>query len=171
VAVEIRPATPEDAAAIAEIHVASWRWSYRDILPGAFLTRLSVDSREAMWLAWFDSHEERATLLVAVEDGVVVGFAGAGPSRVDGSQHDTAQVRTIYLIESATGRGVGRALFASLMEALRAHRYSRATLWVFEANDRTRRFYEAAGWRFDGAHDVYDVGGKLYPVLRYASDL
>ena len=31
--VVIREATPDDARAIAEVHVASWRWAYRDDLP------------------------------------------------------------------------------------------------------------------------------------------
>jgi len=42
----IRPATPEDARAIAEVHVASWRYAYRGLLPDDVLDRLSVEERE-----------------------------------------------------------------------------------------------------------------------------
>ena len=170
-AVHIRPATPDDARAIAEVHVASWRWSYRDLLPASALDALSVDSREVMWRSWFASAEERAVLVVAEEYKAVVGFAGAGPSRDDGAGADTAEVRTLYLLEPASGRGIGRTLFAALTEPLRAFGYRRATLWVFEGNDRTRRFYEAAGWRSDGARDTYDIVGVGYPVVRYETDL
>ena len=43
--VVIREATPDDARAIAEVHVASWRWAYRGDLPAEFLDGLSVDDR------------------------------------------------------------------------------------------------------------------------------
>jgi hypothetical protein len=45
----IRKATPEDARAIAEVHVKSWRAAYRDLLPQDFLQGLSVDRREQQW--------------------------------------------------------------------------------------------------------------------------
>ena len=42
----IRTATPEDARAIAEVHVASWRAAYRGVLPDTYLDRLSVDENK-----------------------------------------------------------------------------------------------------------------------------
>jgi L-amino acid N-acyltransferase YncA len=170
-AVEIRPAAPEDARAIARVHVASWRWAYRGIVAETALEGLSVDAREAMWRSWFDSHEVRASLLVAVDRGTVVGFAGGGEPRDEDATSDTAEVRTIYLLETAAGSGLGRALLAALMDALRADGYQRAMLWVLEGNTRTLRFYEAAGWRPDGAREGYEIGGASYPVVRYATDL
>jgi len=171
VAVEIRPAEPEDARGIAEVHVASWRWAYREIVDEAALEGLSVDAREEIWRSWFDSHEARGSLLVAVDRDTVVGFAGGGESRDDDAIPDTAEVRTIYLLETAAGSGVGRALLAALVDALRADGYERATLWALEGNERTLRFYEAAGWRADGARKGYEIGGTDYPVVRYATNL
>ena len=45
--VVIRDATPSDSRAIAEVHVASWRWAYRDDLPAEFLDGQSVDDAGA----------------------------------------------------------------------------------------------------------------------------
>jgi hypothetical protein len=46
---QIRFADPEDARAVAEIHVEAWRAAYAGILPEAFLAALTVSSREAFW--------------------------------------------------------------------------------------------------------------------------
>ena len=170
-AAEIRLAAPEDAHAIAYVHVASWRWAYRGIVADAVLEGLSVDAREEMWRSWFDSHEARASLFVAVDRGSVVGFAGGGETRDEDATPVTAEVRTIYLLKPATGSGIGRALLAAITDGLRAPGYERATLWVLEGNDRTLRFYEAAGWRPDGAREGYEIGDTSYPVVRYATDL
>ena len=38
----IFPAGPEDALALALVHVTSWRETYRGLLPDSFLDRMSV---------------------------------------------------------------------------------------------------------------------------------
>ena len=45
----IRAATVRDARAIAEVHVASWRWAYRDTFPAAALEGLDVEERARTW--------------------------------------------------------------------------------------------------------------------------
>jgi L-amino acid N-acyltransferase YncA len=164
---KIRPATREDARAIAQVHVASWRWAYRDLLPQHVLAELSVDARGAMWRSLLVVPDDGTVVLVSIEDGAIVGFASAGPSRDADASRDTAEVFTLYLLEHATGRGIGRALFTSLVDAVRAAGFARARLWVLRGNHRTRRFYEAAGWRPDGIEDRYEVGGVAFPEIRY----
>jgi hypothetical protein len=48
-AATIRPATAEDAAGIAAVHVRSWQVAYRGQLPDALLDSLSVDQRTRWW--------------------------------------------------------------------------------------------------------------------------
>jgi len=45
----IRPAAINDAGAIAQVHVESYKSVYRGIFPEAFLAGLSVDKRESGW--------------------------------------------------------------------------------------------------------------------------
>ena len=47
----IRHAEPGDARGIAEVHVSSWRTSYRGIVPDARLDELDVESRVSFWTA------------------------------------------------------------------------------------------------------------------------
>lgn len=168
---EIRTATSDDARAIAEVHVASWRWAYRDLLPIDVLESLSVDGRELMWRSLLTATDPGSVAIVATDDGEVVGFASAGPSRDVEDTPATAEVFTLYLVDHVAGHGIGRRLFAELTERIRVLGYRRAVLWVLEANERARRFYEAAGWRYDAARDMFQVAGRDYPEVRYATDL
>ena len=47
--VALRDATPDDAHAIATVHVASWQVAYRGFMPDAVLDGLSVDDRARKW--------------------------------------------------------------------------------------------------------------------------
>lgn len=169
--VTIRAATPKDAREIAEVHVASWHWAYRDDLPASALEGRTIEDRERMWTEGFASREPAADVLVAEEDGRIVGFIGLGASRDDGATDATGEIRTIYLLEEVAGRGIGRDLFARANERLRDLGYRRATLWVLETNERSRRFYEKAGWIWDGTTGAHQFDCANLPIVRYATDL
>ena len=118
--VVIREATSDDARAIAEVHVASWRWAYRGDLPAEFLDGLTVDDREREWREWL-TPEQGAGTLVALEGGVI-GFCSFGPSR----DYDADQLHLPRSADLPAGRGrrprIGRDLFASANDRLRATR-------------------------------------------------
>jgi RimJ/RimL family protein N-acetyltransferase len=170
IGVVIRDATLSDAHAIAEVHVASWRWAYRDDLPEAFLDGLSVDDRERGWNEWLVADPGSGTL-VAVDSDRIVGFCSFAASRDDGATDGTAEVLTIYLLPDVAGRGIGRDLFTKASARLRALGYERATLWVLASNDRSRRFYGAAGWSWDGTTSEHRFDCANLPIVRYAVDL
>jgi GNAT superfamily N-acetyltransferase len=167
----IRTATPDDARAVAEVHVGSWRHAYRGMLPDEYLERLSVEQREAMWLAAFSDPEDSTGAFVAEDDGRIVGFASFGPARDEDAPPGTGEVPAIYVEPSVLGTGVGRQLFEAVTRALREAGYGRATLWVLETNQRARRFYEKAGWSWDGAVSRHDFDCANEPVVRYAKNL
>jgi len=70
---------PEDAGAIAAIHVHSWQQAYRGIVPEAFLNTLSVDERETSWQR--NLKQPTADTWVAEELGKVLGWVSAARSR------------------------------------------------------------------------------------------
>ena len=78
VGVVIREATPDDARAIAEVHVASWRWAYRDDLPAEFLDGLSGGRPGARVGRVARAGRPGAGTLVAELDGGIVGFCSFG---------------------------------------------------------------------------------------------
>ncbi|MGW8763943.1 N-acetyltransferase family protein [Streptomyces sp. NPDC055815] len=167
----IREALPEDAAALAAVHVLSWQAAYRDLVPDPYLDALDVDERAATWRARLTA-PDRPTVLVAANDGRLVGFScfRAWP---DGefAAETTAELAALYALPEVWGTGVGRALLAASTKALTAAGFQAAALWVFADNARARRFYEAAGWRPDGTTVREETGGRVLEELRYRRDL
>jgi GNAT superfamily N-acetyltransferase len=89
--------------------------------------------------------------LAAEVNGRVAGVAATGPSRDSDATVNTGEVYSIYLDPEVIGQGVGRVLFAAAVDDLASRGFRTGTLWVLTDNQRARRFYEAAGWRPDGA--------------------
>ena len=70
------------------------------------------------------------------------------------------------MLPAEWGRGAGAALHDEAHALLRRDG-AIAHLWVLEANERARRFYEARGWREDGGRSRSEF--PPHPLeLRYA---
>ncbi len=177
----IRLGAPEDAPAIADIHVRSWQATYRGLVPDAILDGLSVERRTAWWR---DTITRQAGGLaadpaavpdrtwVAESDAGILGFAASGPGRDESAPAPagSGEVYAIYLAPEALGRGHGRALFAHAVSDLRARGFDPIVLWVFEDNPGACRFYEAAGFRPDGGRYTIDFDGVPIDEIRYRLD-
>jgi len=147
----IRDATPDDARAIAEVHVASWRVAYEGLMPREVIESRTVEVRERMWHSVV-ADEEDVRVLVLEEGGAVCGFASVGAVRdPDLDRQRIGELYGLYLDPDVWGGGLGRKLHDDALAALRALGFTEAALWVLDTNVRARRFYEAAGWRTDGA--------------------
>ena len=170
IGVMVRPAGRQDARAVAEVHVGSWQWAYRGLMPDDFLDGLSVDQREGFWSDRLAA-ENHGVVVAADLDGNVVGFASISACRDDDASERTGELEAIYVTEETAGTGTGRALVDAAVEMLRARGFGRATLWVLETNDRARRFYERAGWHWDGARSDHQVQCLNLPIVRYAIPL
>ncbi|MBD0347542.1 MAG: GNAT family N-acetyltransferase [Thermoleophilia bacterium] len=161
----VRVAAPADAEALARVHVESWRSAYRRLLPPDYLDALTVAARTPRWRQRLRHVGPRESVVAAERDGVVVGFASAGPSRdPDCDGRVSGELYAIYLLEHEWGRSTGRALHDAAIEALRDARFADAMLWVLAANERARRFYERQGWAADGTTKVESYGVRVTEV-------
>jgi GNAT superfamily N-acetyltransferase len=139
-----RPAVLADAAGIAVVQAASWRTSYRGILPDAILDGMDATRRVARrrdlitgfglnLVAYDTTHRD------------IVGYCHAGPSRRDG--RTVGELYEIYLVDRAKRYGLGRELFTGFVDWCRNHGMASMVVWVLENNQHARRFYEALGGR------------------------
>ena len=168
-AIRILPAAVEDAAAIAEVHVASSRSTYSGILPPETLERFSVAERTARWTKWLSDGEAGWSCFVAIDDSSnMVGFVCGGRARSESLQAD-GELYAIYLRAEAQRRGIGRALARRMAEALQSAGFRSMGLWVLEANPACR-FYEAMGGSQVAEQEIERDGVRL-KELGYRWDL
>ena len=147
----IRRAQTSDARGIAEAQVASWQAAYRALLPDDLLDTLSVSGFENRWRLRLTFEDSRQTL-VYERDGRILGFVAFGPCRDEDIQAlHVGEIYAIYLRPTHWRQGYGSALMRAALQALREGGYAQVTLWVLRNNQPARRFYEAAGFRADGA--------------------
>ncbi|WP_213451009.1 GNAT family N-acetyltransferase [Rhizomonospora bruguierae] len=175
----IRPERPEDADAVAELHVRAWQRAYADLMPAPMLAGLDP----AAWAA-----QRRARLAdptrdfhsdVAEDAGVVVGMTTVGPYRINQNRRDLdrryGELLAIYVDPRHWRAGVGGALMAAVLQRLRAGGWGEARLWVLAGNAPARRFYERHGWAPDGTTAMFPLGAepgaKALLEVRYAIGL
>lgn len=85
-----------------------------------------------------------AAYFVALVDGVVVGGAGIGP--LVGGPDDVCELKKMYLLREARGRGLGRRLMERCLAAARDAGYRRCYLETLEHMRDARRLYERNGF-------------------------
>lgn len=162
---EIREATPEDAIEVAGVHVRAWQSAYRGLLPDDHLDGLRVEERAARYS--FGSSDPRVPhTILALEHGVLCGFATSGPSR-DQDTQGLAELYALYVDPGGWGRGVGGLLLERANQRMRELDYLEAILWVLTGNEQAERFYRARGWRRDGAWRWEEPYGVRSRVIRY----
>jgi len=147
----VRPAVPDDAAAIARVHVASWRTTYRGLLPDDFLSSLSEESYTDRWRRVMGDGLSR--VFVVDQDQDVVGFASCGRERA-GETGFSGELYAIYMLDRAQRQGHGRELVRAAAGALREMKLPDMIVWVLRDNMAARRFYERLGGAYVRAQPI-----------------
>lgn len=160
----VRNATPEDAPAIAHVHVNSWRTTYAGIVPDAFLAGLSYEQRESYWQDIIDHHLSKQGLFVAQQAEDVVGFVICGAEREHHPVY-TGEIYAIYLLKQAQGQGLGSALARAAARWLQANGHNAMLVWVLEQNPACR-FYEALGGQ-TVSRKMLTIGGAELAEIAY----
>lgn len=142
--IPIRPVRPDDAAAIAEVYapyVTGGAVSFEEHPPDAaeMARRMASGGDLHPWLA-------------AELDGRVAGYAYAGPFRTRAA-YLWAVETTVYVAGDAQGRGVGRALYAALLDGLTRQGFTEAVGIIALPNDASVRLHERYGFRFVGVNE------------------
>jgi ribosomal protein S18 acetylase RimI-like enzyme len=145
----IRAAVPADAPAIAQLHVAVWRATYRDLAPPEAVRVLDVPTRQARWLEMLAKGER--TVLVAERDGRIVAIGTAGAPSVPAlSGH--GEILYLYVDPAHGRRGIGKTLMRRLALALQAQGFRSMALGVVEGNRPAIDFYKKLGGRLSGSY-------------------
>lgn len=156
----VRRATIDDLARVLEI--SNWAAMHT---PANFA--VEPEALDVWREAFVETHESHPWL-VACDDHHsprgVVGFAKASPHRGRCAYHWSVEV-TVYVHPDHHGRGIGAALYGTLIPLLRHQGFHTAIAGITRPNEASerlhRRFgfksvgvFEQIGWKFERWHDV-----------------
>lgn len=164
---DVRPYDPTtDARTIAEVHIGTWRDTYRGQMPDVHLDSLDVVAREEFW-----RRQTGENNFVAVLDGSISGFVSVGVSRDTDAGATGHELYALNVRAHGWGSGAGLALLRTGEATLRGVGAADATLWVLATNARARHFYEREGWTVDGAEQTATLSGTEVTEVRYRKTL
>lgn len=106
---------------------------------------------------WLAARDRRHPVLVAEDDGQVVGWASLNVFNARRAYDHVADF-SVYVERGSRGRGVGRTLLDALIDRARALGYHKLVLSAFPGNEAGMRTYRRAGFRDVG---VYREQGQL----------
>ncbi|MBD2460209.1 GNAT family N-acetyltransferase [Oscillatoria sp. FACHB-1407] len=161
----IRPATPDDIAAIARVHVDAWRTTYRGIVPDRYLEEMSYKKSEARWQQWFTITANFHHIVVALNaSDEVIGFANGGAER---TKHPTfgGELYAIYILQAYQRQGYGRGLVGAIATQLEQSGFSSMLVWAL-INNPACRFYEQLGGQPIKQQSI-NIGGKDLVEVAY----
>lgn len=134
----IRPIRAQDDAAVAAV--------IREVAASFGATGAGYSSDDAEVAAMSAAYDgARTAFFVVEEDGRVVGCGGIAP--LAGGEADVCELRKMYLLPAARGRGLGRALLARCLAAARGRGYRRCYLETLASMEAAQSLYRQAGFR------------------------
>jgi phosphinothricin acetyltransferase len=136
----IRPATEGDLEAINDVYnhyVRETHITFDD-------EPMSMEARKE----WFSHHapEGRHRLMVASDDGEVVGYASSGRFRPKPG-YLTSVETSIYIAPDSVGKGIGARLYAALFKALEGEDVHRAYAGIALPNPASIALHERFGFK------------------------
>ncbi len=150
----VRPAVPADAARVVEI----FNQGVEDRV-ATFETRQADAGKAAGWI-------EEDLILVAERDGVLVGWARAGPYADRHDYYEGVREATLYVEREARRTGVGRELLSALAGAAAEAGAHKLVGKIFTSNEPSIAMVGGLGWREVGAHERHGaLDGEWKDVL------
>ncbi len=134
----LRKTEPRDDAAVARV-IRTVMPELGASGPGFAIVDPEVDAMHAAYAG-----PGKAYFVVVTERDEVVGGAGVAP--LTGGQPGVCELRKMYILREARGRGIGRTLLTRCLEEARALGFTRCYLETLTGMDAAMHLYEAAGF-------------------------
>ncbi|ENH95709.1 GNAT family acetyltransferase [Gracilibacillus halophilus YIM-C55.5] len=136
---QIRKARLEDVEAIAEVHVNSWKATYKDLINEQDMSNITIEHRIVLWETILKLPNHKQPVIVVEEDNEIVGFASGGKERTERFGFD-GEIFAIYLLPTHQGKGLGKLLLKAFAEEMKQLDYQSLLVWVL-TNNPTNQFY------------------------------
>lgn len=146
----IRNAVVTDLPCIVDIYNQSVQSSAATL----DLEETTVESRQE----WFSHYGGRYPLIVAEEDGIVIGYCSLSKFRDKEGYHRTVE-SSVYLHEAHMGKGLGRALMTEMLNRAKDLHHHVVVAGITGGNEVSVRLHTALGFTFVGC--FREVGDKF----------
>jgi ribosomal protein S18 acetylase RimI-like enzyme len=164
----LRDARPEDAPAIALVHVRAWQAGYRGLVPAESLDRMKAEDRAPHYTLGSVDPDQPATLVA--ETAGIVGFVTTVPARGE-ADAGSGEVAALHVDPTCWRHGIGAALLEAAHHRLAERGFIRAVLWLVVGNDRALRFYRRFGWVPNGRTQTQEVWGVVLQEMQLERQL
>jgi putative acetyltransferase len=134
----LRSIRPQDDAAIARI-IRTVMPTFGAKGPGFAINDPEVDAMHAQY------RKSRSSYLVVVNDGGTV-LGGGGVAALAGGDAATCELKKMYFLDEARGRGVGEQLVRRLLDEAKGHGYRRMYLETLTGMDAAIKLYRKLGF-------------------------
>jgi len=150
----IREANINDSSRLAEIHVFSWRYAYKDFISVEFLiNQRTVKSGEEYFLKYFseyDNIKNNEKVYVYEENNIIKGFLTIGECRDNDKSIETLELMGIYIDPLFQRQKIGTKFVNYCISEAENKNKKEIILWVFEKNNDSIEFYKKMGFNADG---------------------
>ncbi len=150
----IRKAELKDLPAITDI--------YNEAIRNTSATFDTTEKTVVQQKEWFDKHDNKHPIIVAVENNKVIGWASMSAWSDRCAYANTAEA-SIYIKEGYQGKGVGRKLAEANLKAGKEAGLHTAIIRVAEGNDASIKLAESLGFKHIGV--MREVGNKFSKLL------
>jgi ribosomal protein S18 acetylase RimI-like enzyme len=158
--VVIRTSVEEDGPALALIDQDTWS------------QEISPMPARAAGTPSFDERTPPENILVACEDGHVVGFAQLRAAPMAASSGHVQELNGMAVAPEYQGRGIGHLLLAAARDEAVRRGARRLTLRVLGSNERALGLYLACGYHIEGRlKGQYWLGGRYVDDIFMALEL
>ena len=145
---DLRPARPADAAALADLGARSFVAKFGDLYSPEDLASFLHDAHDTGKVGK-EIADPAYRIMLAVEDDALLGFCKMDmtcgwPDHARGSR--AVQLKQLYTQPGATGRGIGAALTEWALAEAGAFGADEVQLSVYSGNEGAQRFYQRYGF-------------------------
>ncbi|MCP3026784.1 GNAT family N-acetyltransferase [Halobacillus sp. A5] len=157
---QVRLAQFEDAEQIANIHIQTWKATYRDLIDEQDLSNITLENRIALWETILKSPVNgQIAYVIENEYNDVVGFVSGGKERTKNYSYD-GEIYAIYLLKDYQRIGYGRLLLKTFAAAMYEEGCRSLLVWVLTRNP-SAQFYKNLGAKQVEAEEV-TIGQGTY---------
>ncbi len=136
---------------IASLSCDDWHSVSNIYLEGIATGNASLETDTPSWEKWDDEHLAYCRL-IAKEDDVILGWAALSPVSGRCVYGGVAEV-SIYIAESARGKGIGKQLFERLIEESENNELWTLQSGILQENIASIKLHEKCGFRIIGVRE------------------